>query len=59
MKRLRVTGGGVGGNNDDSRVPGDPVEIMDFYIPSTGPEQDTPGFAINLWGMILYFLYLT
>jgi len=22
---------------------------MDFYIPASGPEPDTPEFAVNLW----------
>jgi hypothetical protein len=26
-----------------------PVECMDFYIPASGPEADTPQFAVNLW----------
>ena len=51
--RLRVTGGGLGGN-DNTSVPlsNNPVEFMDFYIPATGPEEKTPFFAKNLWGKL-------
>lgn len=49
VKQLCVAGGD---NDNSSKGTGDPVKTMDYYIPSTGPEKDTPDFAINLWSMI-------
>jgi len=50
-KKLRVTGGGIGGDDDAEKPPSsNPVEFMDFYIPSSGPDDTTPDFAKNLWG---------
>ena len=49
--RSSVTGGGIGGD-DDVEIPpsSNPIEFMDFYIPSSGPNNTTPNFAKNLWG---------
>jgi len=50
-KRLRQTGGGVGGNDDD----GDESlhEFMSCYIPTGGPDKTTTPDAQNLWEAIV------
>ncbi|KAF8122000.1 hypothetical protein K438DRAFT_1716271 [Mycena galopus ATCC 62051] len=50
-KRLRQTGGGVGGNDDD----GDESlhEFMSCYIPTGGPDNTTTPDAKNLWEAIV------
>lgn len=51
MKKLCVTGGGIGSDDDVEKPPSsNPVEFMDFYIPSSGLNDTTPYFAKNLWG---------
>jgi hypothetical protein len=47
-KRLRQTGGGLGGNDDN----GDESlhEYMSCYIPLDGPDKTTTPDARNLWG---------
>lgn len=49
VKRLRVTGGGVNGNSEPEPHVTD-FQLMDFYVLSHGPDENTPDFAQNLWG---------
>ncbi|KAJ7258505.1 hypothetical protein C8J57DRAFT_1073204 [Mycena rebaudengoi] len=46
-KRLRQTGGGIGGNDDDDEGL---HEYMSCYIPNEGPDGTTTPEAKNLWG---------
>ena len=41
-KKLHVTGGGIGSDDDAEKPPSsNSIEFMDFYIPSSGPEDAT------------------
>ncbi|KAJ7751794.1 hypothetical protein DFH07DRAFT_745369 [Mycena maculata] len=46
-KRLRQTGGGLGGNDEDDESL---HEYMSCYIPKGGPDETTTPDAKNLWG---------
>jgi len=48
--RLRQTGGGLDGENDENSQD----ERLKYYIPGEGPNDSTPAEALNLWRA--YFL---
>ncbi|KAJ7616928.1 hypothetical protein DFH06DRAFT_1012686 [Mycena polygramma] len=50
-KRLRQTGGGLGGNDDDEDES--LHEYMSCYIPTDGPDGTTTADVKNLWGMYI------
>ncbi|KAJ7238943.1 hypothetical protein C8J57DRAFT_1478547 [Mycena rebaudengoi] len=49
-KRLRQTGGGLGGNDDEDESL---HEYMQCYIPCNGPDETTTTEAKNLWDEIM------
>lgn len=49
--KLRQTGGGIGGDKDESE------ETLRFYISGSGPDENTPTHAVNLWGNFRQFYY--
>jgi hypothetical protein len=51
-KRLRQTGGSLGGNDDDEDES--LHEYMSCYIPKEGPDGTTTPEAKNLWGMYFF-----
>ena len=50
MKRLTVTGGGLGGNDDAQSQMQSQEEHLTCYVPADGPDETTTSEARNLWG---------
>ncbi|KAJ8516128.1 hypothetical protein ONZ45_g6525 [Pleurotus djamor] len=51
--KLRVTGGGIG-EDDESSQTQEPLQThLQFYIPPDGPTNDTPTEGKNLWAEIV------
>ncbi|KAK7034367.1 hypothetical protein R3P38DRAFT_3185209 [Favolaschia claudopus] len=51
-KRLRQTGGGLGGNDAKDEDDDSSHEYMSFYIPQGGPEDTAEPRVKNLWSQI-------
>ena len=55
-KRLVQTGGGIGAEEDEEDEDdgaeglGEGTVFMEWYIPPSGPDAQTPAQAVNLWG---------
>jgi hypothetical protein len=56
-KRLRQTGGGLGGNDELAEGGIEVDEFLDCYIPPDGPDATTTDDARNIWGMF-FFLHI-
>jgi len=50
LKRLQVTGGGLGGNDESQEDSEDVNKYLKCYIPNTGPDTTTTEEARNIWG---------
>lgn len=53
VKRLTVTGGGLGGNDDAQSQMQSQEEHLTCYVPADGPDETTTSEARNLWEKIL------
>ena len=51
VKRLTITGGGLGGIDDDNSQPSSQEEHLACYVPAQGPDEATTSQARNLCGM--------
>jgi hypothetical protein len=60
-KRLRVTGEGITGDPEgpEGAQGGGEPERLQFYILADGPDDATPEFACNIWGMLHTFLLIS
>lgn len=51
-----MTGGGLGGNDQDPSQDDSQDASMELYVSSSGPTDSTPLEARNLWGMYRIFV---
>ncbi|KAF8868477.1 hypothetical protein CPB84DRAFT_1969532 [Gymnopilus junonius] len=52
LKRITVTGGGIGGNDEDPAQSESQEDSVSYFIGADGPDDATPSKARNIWEKI-------